>query len=585
MPSGSASGPFRPPVFSKAVPTSAPTLPKGRPERVQAIREPLIHLLAIRPLSAKYLAKQVSCKEDDVLEALSKVAKPARLDPEKFDLNDRTFKELDVWSFSYPDQHDRELAIERAVSALDRMRLTPKDSTWQRLLPKRERGKGKTLSKLDHLRKGPIQQSSTPRINLQQPDESNGQSADAVDKPKVRPAPSDTEPTARSKPHEGVQKKKVLEKEAQSKRLLSNGPKKALPAVKEKEPHPAVKKTGKKVNQPLSSEFVNDSDEDDAVARESMAAQAQEPTPTDPHTSQTPKPTSTKAITSKVAKPKIASSPEASAPTSNAVPSKSSKPLTLTDSGSASKPETSGTSADEERASPSSALLGKRQGKAENKADEEKPEIPATSCSESRRRTSDTSQGGTPMKKTTSRPRNTSSPHKPSPLGSSPPTNASDLDNPDVSSAPLTPSIPHMEMQANGIGGHVHNNSEHSLKRKASDLEDDVRNNKTNNSLPNSQVNGDANGHVESAKRQKTSELTPPSSDSPSPPSPSITRAMALEKAQRFKKYYPRYEKLYREVAASADPAEEDIKKLERMHKRLADLKAEIVGDFALIRK
>ncbi|KAL9123911.1 MAG: hypothetical protein Q9217_006704 [Psora testacea] len=583
MPSSPSSGPFRPPVFTRAVPTSDPTLPKGRVQRIQAIRTPLIHLLAIRPLSAKYLAKQIICREDEVLEALSKVGKPARLDPEKFDLNDRTFKELDVWSFSYPDQHDRELAIERAISALDRIRLTPKDPTWQRLLPKHERGKGKTLSKLDHLQKGPIQQSNTPRIHVQQPDESNGRSVDNESDRKKRVGPSDAEPMARSKSHEGVKKAKVSEKEAQSKRLLANGPKKLLSSVKEKQPHPAVKKGGKKANEPLSSEFVNLSDEEDGLA-ESTAMQPQGPNPEDDHVVGKPNSTGTQLVTSKVAKSKAESCWEASAPAANGVTSKASKPSKLSQSDFVSKPKPkpSGTAADKDRAKVSNGSLSKKEGKTTQKAPEKRPEEPTSSSSDPQRKASNTNQGGTRMKKTLSRPRNISSPHKPSPLGSSPPTNASDLDRPDPSSVCTTPLDTQLGKQPRGINGPIRHTSEHSLKRNAAELGNDDDNHSS--SLPNGNVNGDVNGHVRPAKRHKPSELTPPSSDSPSPPSPSTARTVALEKAHRFKEYYPRYEKMYRDVAASGDPTEEQITKLERMHKRLADMKAEIVADFASIR-
>ena len=580
MPSSPSSGPFRPPVFSKAVPTSDPILPKGRLQRIQAIRKPLIHLLAIRPLSAKYLAKQVKCEEDEVLEALSKVAKPARLDPEKFDLNDRTFKDLDVWSFQYPDQHDRDLAIERAISAFDRSRLTPKDPTWQKLLPKIERGKGKTLSKLDHLQKGPIQQSTTPRIHVQQPDELKSQPADSESDVKKRLSPKDTEPMARSKSHEGVKKKKVSEKEAQSKRLLSNGPKKIVPVVKEKEPHPGVKKGTKKISEPLSSEFVNESDEEDGL-EESMAREAQGLTPREYHTSGTPKSTPAKGVTLKVQKPKVAPKPGASRPATKGVAVKASDASTHAHPPQVSKPKPSMTT-DKEKAKENNVDLIKKDGRIAQKAPEKKPEIPSASSSASKRKLSDAGQGGTPMKKTLSSSRKISPPHKPSPLGSSPPTNASDLDRLGVSSASSTPLVPELSKKLLGANGHARNTSEHSLKRKAGDLDKNIHEHRS--LLPNGHVNGIMNGHVKPAKRQKTSELTPPSSNSPSPPSPATARSVVLEKAQRFKAYYPKYEKMYHDVETAADPTEEDVEKLKRMHRRLADMKAEIVEDNASIK-
>ena len=91
------------------------------------------------------------------------VGKEHRLIQDRWTLNDKAFKELDVWNFDYPNQDDRQLAINCALSAFDRMRSSTQEKVWDMLLPKNERGKGKILSNLD-LHKGPIKQSNTPRI-------------------------------------------------------------------------------------------------------------------------------------------------------------------------------------------------------------------------------------------------------------------------------------------------------------------------------------------------------------------------------------------------------------------------------------
>ena len=570
MPSSPSSGPFRPPVFSKAPPRSNPASLQGKVQRIQAIRQPLIHLLAVRPLSAKFLAQQINCKHDDILEVLSKVGKTARLDESKYDLHDRVYKDLDVWAFAYPDQHDRDLAIDRSVSAFDRLRVSRTEAAWQKLNAKHERGKGKTLSRLDHLQKGPIQQSNTPKIHVQQPDEPSKQSTDRAGEERKQLALSDSEPMARSKSHEGVKKSKVSEKEAQSKRLLSNGPKKFAATVKERDPHPAVKKGVKKVIQPLSSEFVNESDEEDGL-EDAMASHANASTPKEYRASEGAQSTPVKGVTSKVVKPKLMSRPSASTPIADGPSSNSSKPSTPAQARSVSKSKPSGSTTKPAKEKIGNGVHAKGHGQVAQKAPEKKLGASTPSISDTKRQTSDASQGGTPMKKSLSRPRNISSPHKPSPLGSSPPTNASDLDQPDLSSASSTPLMSQLSKQLDGVNGHVRNTSEHSLKRKAGDLDENIHDH----------ISPFANGHVNGRvkpKRQKTSELTPPSSDSLSPPSPQTARNEALEKAQRFKDYYPKYEKMYREVAASLSPTAEKLKTLERMHRRLVDLKAEIVS-------
>lgn len=114
-------------------------------EKMEALKFPLLHLVAIRPMSLKFLANKVSCSQEDCKQILEKYGKPFRLDPDKWDLTDRAFKELSVWDFKYELDDDRQLAIDHAVSAFDRLRLSREDRAWQMLLPEEERGKGKIL--------------------------------------------------------------------------------------------------------------------------------------------------------------------------------------------------------------------------------------------------------------------------------------------------------------------------------------------------------------------------------------------------------------------------------------------------------
>ncbi len=514
----------------------------------------------MRPVSEKFLAQKIACSQEECREVLEKVGKQARLDTSKWDLSDRSFKELDVWKFNYPCQDDRQLAIDKTVSAFDRMRLSREDKLWQMLLPKEERGKGKVLSNLN-LHQGPIQRSGTPRINVQATDDAgNGghMTGNDSDGGKDRLAPSDAEPMARSKSQDQIKKTKISEKEKLSKRLLSKNPKKPTPAprpkaketkeVKEtKETNSGVKKAGKKAGAGASStikstEFVHDSDEDEDMEGVATLHAKSMPKADDKPMKPLPKPTSSR-------KPDI---PE------------KSKPVELKDIKVQKKTTTPPAKASEKKTLPSSS-----------------------SSSGSKHRFSDSSQSSVPMTKSLPRQRTTSSPHKPSPLGSSPPTNASDLDNgsgsmhaSSTSSTPLISQVRHRNATPTaGAGaarpgqGTPQNTSERSLKRKHDDVDSEIH----NHAIPqtNGHTNGLTNGYVNSTKRAKASPISPPTSESSrSSISPPIHRE-TLKKAEHFKTCYARYQKLYQEVSAWPDAPKEKIESVMRMHERLVAMKAE----------
>ena len=590
-------------------------------QKLQALRKPLIHFLAARPASSKLLSTHLCSNEKDIEEILHKVGKRYRLDESKWDLHDKVFKELDVFQFDYPNDADRELAIGRGISAFDRLRISSTEKIWEMLMPKHERGKGKILSALN-LRKGPINASNTPKIQVQQPDAPDdrnfgldGNDSDRRD----RLAPSDAE-TGRSRTQGPIKKKRVSEKEAQSKRLLSKGPNKDKIAVKEKDAHKAVKKGGKKVLVPKSSEFVDDSDDED-TPKDTSTLQAEiggkitkvlKSSGASKSTSATPKLKATKKTT--VSKP---AKPGTSKP--NVITTQVKAPKSISGSGlpkredAVSKPRSgdsldrhpnSGEERSEIRVAPGTST--KTNGSLPKKAAEQRPPSPVASP----RRIPDVSQGGTAMKRTISRQRNLSSPHKPSPLGSSPPTNASDLHNATSSKSsthsshssgfiPSKTTISNEKASSNGHSRHAsehsarsvgfvpsedttpngitsvngpRNTSEHTLKRKAGDLDSDIHDHDI--SLTNGLTSGNVSGYSHNnTKRQKTSEMTPPTSDSGDSP---LARDAALKKAADFKKYYDNYKKMYLEVTGMGSPPSDKFDSLMRMHTRLAEMKEQI---------
>jgi RNA polymerase II elongation factor ELL len=243
-------------------------LSQQQAEHAKAARKPVIHLLAVEPLTEKALREKVSnVSANDLKNALQKVG----------DLNDSTgkwelrrafYKELDVWTFKYDSTDDRQRAIDNAVKQYDKMRLSASDAEWDRLLVKSERGTGKCLSKLQ-AQIALASVAKAPKINVEKADGSgrdtpSGKDEDALEDKKVSKVKGESMARSNSQPP-NTKAKKVSEKEAQAKRLLSKNPSKAAakvaskPAPAKKQP-PAKAATNPKV---LSSEFVNESDEDD----------------------------------------------------------------------------------------------------------------------------------------------------------------------------------------------------------------------------------------------------------------------------------------------------------------------------------
>ena len=233
---------------SPAIGAVSPAARNNKQLRVQeAAKKAMIHLLAVRPVSRTYISTTLNMDSSDLAILLDKYARPTRLDPLKFDLSDRGYKELDVWGFRYPSQDDRQLAIDRAVSAFDRQRISREENVWQMLLPKQERGRGKILSRLQ-LHGVTMDKVKTPRIHVDSSDNPTraGYVSSGPEDGKGHLAPSDAEPMARSISNDPIPKKRVSQMEAQSKRLLSKNPKKSAVVNKARVEKP-VKQAATKV--------------------------------------------------------------------------------------------------------------------------------------------------------------------------------------------------------------------------------------------------------------------------------------------------------------------------------------------------
>ncbi|KAF2483235.1 hypothetical protein BDY17DRAFT_297069 [Neohortaea acidophila] len=127
----------------KLAPTSLP--PSDVDAKRQAAQFPLLHLLAMAPLTTEAVADKTHIPADELNTMLARFAKQSG---GKWQLGDRAYRDLDVWKFAYSCESDRQAAIDNAIKAYDRLRLDTNEKLWQMLLPREERGKGKCLSKL-----------------------------------------------------------------------------------------------------------------------------------------------------------------------------------------------------------------------------------------------------------------------------------------------------------------------------------------------------------------------------------------------------------------------------------------------------
>ena len=536
--------------------------------RMEAMKSSLIHLLAVRAVSEKYITSTLKCSASDLKPLLEKYGRESRFDSSKFDLSDKGYKELDVWKFPYTPE-DRQAAIDRAVTAYDRQRISVVENVWQLLLPKEERNKGKVLSKLK-LHEGPIEQRvRTPRINVE-PTNSTETSTQPVhnDDPEKNGSltPADAQAMVRSKSQDPIKKQKTSEKESKSKLFIPKDPKKAAPATKAKE----AKSTGKssliddkknakkgstKKDAPAvgskikSDEFVHDSDEDIDMDEPVLDTSPVKP----------------KAIPA-VSKP---SPPKATITKKKVIERK--------DDPSPRPPVVKAAKMKDVKA---------KKVDAQPKLPTAKKSVPPTdtnaSSSAPKPRASDPSQRPVAMARTSSHKRSGSSPMKPSPLGSSPPTNASDLENEQVfkssksSSSSASPLInQRRDMGTNKTETNSRpakpsdGNSDRSLKRKANDIDSDIHQHGSVSLT---------NGNDRPTKRQQLTPQSPLSSDSSSSSVPPLLSARNIDSSRSFKNQQAKYDALLRELQSHADPPHEKVERLHRMYTKLAAHKAEIWG-------
>ena len=201
--------------------TSTPSMSNNEASiRQQALRKPLIHLLAIRPASTEIVSSKTHIPKEDLENTLQKIAKQ---EGGKWQLSDKAYRDLDIWSFGYTSSEDRQNAVENAIRAYDRQRVGKDDNLWQLLLPKEDRGKGIILSRLHGGANAQVNRGLTPnysRSPLPEADRAGESKASStVNTPKI----------GASTPRPVSGKGDVM------KRLLSKDPKKARAMEEAKE--------------------------------------------------------------------------------------------------------------------------------------------------------------------------------------------------------------------------------------------------------------------------------------------------------------------------------------------------------------
>ncbi|KAI1811774.1 hypothetical protein GGS20DRAFT_592568 [Poronia punctata] len=519
-------------------------------EKNKGQRSILVHELAARDQSYEHLQDVWIGADSDLKPTVEKVA-DFNKSTGKWSLKRIYWKELDVWNYDYDKPEDRQSAIDNAIKTYDKQRVGTSDPVWERLLPKEERGKGIVLSKLQATiaKKTTTALPPAPKTGAQKGEDGNKSDIDS--------SKAKGEPMSRSNSQPvGAKSKKLSDRDAQTKRLLSNNPKKPAPkkpASKAK----VVEEKGKKV---LSEEFVYDTDtsHEDAPLSQNTA------------TNQKPAP-ARKAVEKAVVKPPVkpAAKPVAKlnekpkeTPTPAATSKAKSRPVVRAPKALGKPPASTNKSPqkrardEEDSSSSSGAPLSKRlKAKELPKQVAEAPKNPRVSdASLNSRGTTSNLSSATSSSLGFSRNKNTS-PVKSSPLAASPPTNAADLDvRRPVQKAPKEPP-PHQQQQAR-VG---------------------ERDRATTNGNVKTTSTSTQNSAMASKKRKEPEAVDESPETTPTPPTkkPRVSKDVLVQ-AKKFTQFYKKYETLHYEIASLKVPPEDKLADLLEMRERLVTMKRDI---------
>ena len=532
-------------------PTSAP-LASGMSTkdriRLDAIRIPLVHLLAVRPMTPKAICNQLQATRDDVEKLLDKVSWEAKAEEGKRELKEKIYREIDVWKFPYRSSEDRQAAIDHAIQAFDRLRVEKKDPLWQLLLPLEERGRGKLLSKLNFDK--PTPSHATPR-----PGDEGHESRNDSDRDHHK---------ARSKKDKDAS---LVEKARKDKGAASKTAGKVEGGGKAKDQDTLRSKGLKPDTKFKSSERIIDSDEE-AEAADTILAK--------------PRKAEASPVSTVKRKPEHDQVKSARSPLPTAPAKKIAHKSSLSSVSSSSS--NSGT---------------------------ERPQPAVTSSATTLKPQSQHQRTESSGSRISPRPRHNSSPQKPSPLGSSPPTTSTDVENSssskasNQSSAPSSPpsSTDMPSTRAGNKYSPIISDKSRNVSRGRSPGPSPAKRKKapTDNEPPAkrhqqqpdlraqaTQVKPHTNGIAESHPLQRPALPTRTDSErSSSPEKPGPNRDSIIEDARRFQKYYKRYKDLHEKIDEIDEKHrdDKDLGDLWRMHKRLKEMKADIWANWDKVEK
>lgn len=519
-------------------------------EKNKGLRTALVHELAVRDQTFQHLKDVWTGADSDLKPTAEKVADFNKT-TETWSLKKIYWKELDVWSYDYDNPEDRKSAIENAVKVYDKQRIALVDPVWERLHHPEDRGKNIVLSKLQ----ATIAKQSTiapaPKISVQKAEDGNKSDMDSKAKGEAM-SRSTSQPIA-GKP------KKISEREAQTKRLLSNNPKKPPP----KKPTSKVKATEEKGKRILSEEFVYDTD----TSEEEPPLSQSTTTALKPKPAQKP---AEKPIAKPIEKPagRAMEKPKEPLVSSTSLKPKP-KPVVRAPRAPVKAPATVNKSPqkrpreDEDSSSSSGAPLSKRI------KPKELPK-PAPEPKAIKHRTSDASQNSRGTNSTitssfTMKSKNTS-PTKSSPLATSPPTNASDLDERPASQRP-----PHQQRQRPPL---QQRNRERDTERGRD--RGPVQSSTNSISTSNSTTPSVVSTNTANKKRKERESVESPET-TPTPPTkkPRVSKEVLMQ-ARKFTRFYEKYEALHHEIATLKEPPEDKLADLLDMRSRLVVMKRDI---------
>ncbi|KAL6252791.1 hypothetical protein RBB50_000510 [Rhinocladiella similis] len=514
------SSPFLTTTFSPRLgPTSnalSPGVSAKDRVRLDAIRIPLVHLLAVRPMSLKEICKKLRASKEDCERLTEKVARDSKQGDSLRELKEKSYRELDVWKFPYQSSDERQAAIDHAIQAYDRMRVEKKDTLWQLLLPQQERGKGKILSRLN------FDKPVAPKPTL---DDGNDSKNEASNK----------EPKA--KMDENIARTQKMQDQTQSSRtelreharVLSRGKNTPQPPSKASKPEGRFK----------SSERIEDSDED-ADAAEVTVAQANHPK------------------SSAVGKNPDQDKARPQKPSQNVA-----SPRKAVHKPSASSSSSSGN----EKARPSAM------GTTKSLKPQPKSEGTASRISPRPRHDSSPSKpsplGSSPP--TTSTDADNSGSSKASNQSSAPSSPPSSIDLPKPKQGTKYSPVVADKSQPVSRGRSPDRSP---AKRKAPPSEEERPSKRQQSEAGRSAMPG--SGSAEQVKRPTPVRRDTERSSSPEKRGPN--RQDIIEDARRFQKYYKKYKDQYERIAQMEENErdDKDMADLWRMHKRLKEMKADI---------